>query len=289
MQDGHRIELVRHRPSMALDGLVAGIVGFSERASGVVRRSQPAGTLLPLVFSFGRPLTISLAEGTGVSRSYGSFVAGLSTGSASTRFEGGQDCVQVYLTPVGVRRILGVPGREVARQVVVPGDLVPGMGDNLVDRLHSMATWGERFQLVEARLIQQLARETECLPWVTWMWQAIHQTGGRARIGDLVTSTGWSHRYATTVFAEQIGLRPKQAAAVVRFECAAADLGRLPLAEIAARHGYADQSHLARDVARYAGETPSELAAARRPTPSTALGLVGDRVAVGRSAPRSGT
>ena len=71
-----------------------------------------------------------------------------------------------------------------------------------------------------------------------------------------------------------MGLAPKQAAGVIRFERAAADLGRLSLAEIAVRHGYADQSHLTRDVARYAGETPSELAAARRPTPATALGRV---------------
>jgi AraC-like DNA-binding protein len=104
------------------------------------------------------------------------------------------------------------------------------------------------------------------------MWRQIDASGGQARIGELVEQTGWSHRHVATVFGAEVGLTPKQAAGVVRFERAAADLGRLPLAHIAARHGYADQSHLTRAVARYAGETPSELAAARRPTPSTALG-----------------
>ena len=41
---------------------------------------------------------------------------------------------------------------------------------------------------------------------------------------------------------------------------------------IAVRYGYADQSHLTRDVQRREGESPRVLAAARRTTPATALG-----------------
>src|SRR5687768_12189896 len=84
--EAHSINLVRHRAHSALDGLVAGMVGLSERASGVVRRRQPAGSLIPLVFSFGNSLAVdSLTDATGSGRSYASFVAGLSTGWASTR------------------------------------------------------------------------------------------------------------------------------------------------------------------------------------------------------------
>lgn len=274
MEGEHRIELVRRRPAAALDGLVAGMVGLSERAGSVVRRRQPAGALVPLVISFGEPLTIeSLTGATGVGE-HGSFVAGLSTGAAGTRFEGGQDCVQVYLTPVGVRTVLGVPGRELARRVVPAGDVLPALGDRLADRLAAAPTWRERLDLVEDVLLRQAADAPATPPWVTGMWRRIHRRGGRVRIVDLVAETGWSHRHVTTAFAEEVGLTPKQVAGLVRFERASADLGRLPLAEVAARHGYADQSHLARDVARYAGETPGALARARRPTPLTALGRV---------------
>ena len=247
---------------------------MSERATGVVRRRQPAGTLLPLVVSFGDPLAIdSLSDGSGAGRSYRSFVAGLSTGHASTRFDRGQDCVQVYLTPLGVRRVLGVPGKEVARRVVDVGDVACDIGD-VAEGLGSVSTWGQRFALVEAALVQRVTRETGPPAWVGWMWRQIQVSGGQARIGDLVAQTGWSHRHVATVFGEHIGLTPKQAAGVIRFERAAADLGRVPLAEIAVRHGYTDQSHLTREVARYAGETPSELSASRRPTPATALRTV---------------
>jgi len=271
--DGHHLELVRHRVPPVLAGLVAGVVGMSERAPGVVRRRQPAGSLLPLVVSFGRPLVVeSLSEGTGARRSYASFVAGFTAGHADTRHDGGQDCVQVYLTPLGARRVLGVPGRALADRVVAAGDVVPALGDVLSDRVASAATWDERFAAVEEALLGQAARGAEAPDWVDWMWRQIATSGGQSRIGDLVAQTGWSHRHVATVFRDEVGLTPKQAARVVRFERAAADLGRLPLAEVAARHGYADQSHLTRDTLRHAGETPAVLAAARRPTPATALG-----------------
>ena len=277
MTDAHHIELVRHRPAAPLDDLVAGIVAMSERAPGLVVRRQPAGSLLPLVISFGPSLHVeSLSDATGSGRSYRSFLAGFSTGHATTRFARAQDCVQVYLTPLGVRRVLGIPGDEVARRVVALDDVLPGV-DDLAARLASATTWDERLTLVEGELLQRTARTAGTPGWVTWLWHRIRSSGGQANIGELVAQTGWSHRHVTTVFTQHVGLSPKQAAGVVRFERAAADLGRLPLAALALRHGYADQSHLTRAVARYAGETPTQLAAARRPTPSIALGQAFDR------------
>jgi hypothetical protein len=83
------VELVRRRPAAPLVDLVAGIVGLSERSPGPVTRRQPAGTLVPLVISFGSPLTVDqLSDGDGAGRSYGSFVAGLSRGHATTRHPG---------------------------------------------------------------------------------------------------------------------------------------------------------------------------------------------------------
>ncbi len=272
----HRIELTRHRTTPALAGLVAGVVGLTERAPGPVERRQPAGSMLPLVVSFGAPLrVVALSEGVGAARSYGSFVAGFSTGHADTRFERTQDSVQVYLTPLGVRAVLHTPGSELAHRVTAVEDVVPVFG-SVAERLAGLPTWAQRFAHIERMLVARAAQGPLVPGWVTWMWRQLRVTGGQARIGELVAATGWSHRHVTSTFSREIGLSPKQAAAVVRFERAAMDLGRLPLAGVAARHGYADQSHLARAVARYAGESPTALAAAQRPTPSSALGMTSE-------------
>ncbi len=267
------IEIVRHQPNPALRGLVAGIVGSHERADGVIRRRQPAGTLIPLVLSFGEPLHVeALSEGEGAGGTYGSFVAGAMPGHASTMFEGSQDGVQVYLTPRGAYRLLrGAAGRVTALEDL--GHVRSTLGGVLPERLHSARTWRERFTLVEARLLRLAADGREPDDVVTWIWKAIHGSGGQSWVTDLIRRTGFSHRHVTTRFRDQFGLSPKAMAGIVRFERAIADLGAVPLAEIAARHGYADLSHLTRDVVRYAGESPLALARARRPTAHTALGI----------------
>ena len=263
-------ELIRRRPHPGLAGLIAGLVGSHERSDGVIERRQPAGSLLPLVLSFGDPLTVvSLSDGDGVGRHF-SFVAGFMPGHATTRASGTQRCVQVYLTPLGAYRLLGLPGRDLAQRVVGVDDVAPALGGSLPDRL-TESSWPQRLSLVEAALLSLLDAGPEPEPFVAWMWSRISASGGRARIDDLVAETGWSHRHVATRFREQVGLSPKTAASVVRFEHAAADLGSRPLAEVAAEHGYADQSHLTREVVRYAGEPPGMLALANRPTAFTAL------------------
>ena len=268
------IEIVRHQPHSALTGLVAGIVGSHERADGVVRRRQPAGTLIPLVLSFGEPLQIeALSDGEGACRSYTSFVAGMMPGHASTMFQGTQDGVQVYLTPPGAYRLLGGAAAGRVTAVADLDNVALTLGGVLPERLHSARTWRERFTLVEDALLRLAAAGREPDDVVTWMWTAIHGSGGQARVADLIRRTGFSHRHVTTRFRDQLGLSPKAMSGVVRFERASADLGTAPLAELATRHGYADQSHLTREVMRYAGESPLALGRARRPTAHTALGI----------------
>lgn len=273
MDGSHHLLLTRRRTGPDLRGLVAGMVGMSESAPGVVERRQPASSLLPLVLSLGDPLeVVARSEGTGAGQSYRSFVSGFTSGYADTRFRSGQECVQVYLTPLGVGRVLGLPGRAVADQVV-PLDDIPGLRvEELLDRLSAVRTWQDRLTLVEEVVQGHVRASTEAPGWVLRMWQQIWDRGGQVRVSDLVARTGWSHRHVVAVFTEHVGLTPKQASDVVRIEHATHDLGRLSLAEVATRHGYADQSHLSRAAARHAGDTPGRLARAPRPTPATALG-----------------
>lgn len=277
-------EIVRLPTHPGLKGLVAGIVGFREQSASPVERLQPAGTLLPLVLSFGDPFEIvDVSAGDGVG-TYVSFFSGFMSGPVSTRSGRSHACVQVYLTPLGVTRLLGVPGCEVAGSVMAVEDVAPELGGSFSDELAQARTWRRRFDLVQSAL---LARASDPVsPLTLWLWDRINESGGQVRIRDLVAETGWSHRYVTTCFQREVGLTPKAAAGVVRFERAAADLGALTVAEVAARHGFADQSHLIRDVVRYAGEPPAAFAASHRPTAHTVLGgpqdLAADRVILPR-------
>jgi methylphosphotriester-DNA--protein-cysteine methyltransferase len=86
---------------------------------------------------------------------------------------------------------------------------------------------------------------------------------GQVRVEELATETGWSRKRLWSRFRSQIGLTPKRAARLVRFDHAAHRLaaGHSP-ALVAADSGYADQSHLHHDVVAFAGMTPTSVAAA---------------------------
>jgi AraC-like DNA-binding protein len=257
-------ELVRHRVPGPLRGAVAGVVGIVEDAPMSRHRTQPAGTLLPLVISYDAPLHVA-----GHDRQ--SFVAGFMPRPVATAFAGRHAAVQVYLTPFGVRRLLGVPGSALAQQVVDVAEIAPGLAV-LPERLADARDWTERFSLVDDALLALAADAPADDPLVAWAWQRLEASGGRLRVGDLAARSGWSVRHLSGRFRDVVGVAPKLAAGVIRFERASRDLGRLTPAEVAGRHGFADQSHLHRDVVRFAGETPAELARARRPTAHTALG-----------------
>jgi AraC-like DNA-binding protein len=81
------------------------------------------------------------------------------------------------------------------------------------------------------------------------------------RVGALAAEIGWSGKRLWERFGSQIGLPPKRAARLVRFDHA---VHRLAAGESAARvaadSGYADQSHLHRDVLAFTGATPATVA-----------------------------
>jgi AraC-like DNA-binding protein len=106
-------------------------------------------------------------------------------------------------------------------------------------------------------------------PEVSWAWHELLREGGGIRVSELAAGTGWSERHLTSRFRAEIGLAPKAAARVIRFDRtrkllvrnltrAAANDGGYLLADLAADCGYFDQAHLAREFRALAGCPPSQ-------------------------------
>jgi AraC-like DNA-binding protein len=98
-------------------------------------------------------------------------------------------------------------------------------------------------------------------PEVAWVWNQIAADRGWSRIDELAVEVGWSRKRLWSRFRSHIGLPPKRAAKLVRFDHAA---HRLPAGEeaarVAAEGGYVDQSHLHRDVLAFSRATPATVA-----------------------------
>nr|MDA8355679.1 helix-turn-helix domain-containing protein [Actinomycetota bacterium] len=131
------------------------------------------------------------------------------------------------------------------------------------EQLREAESWEKRFAIAEAALVRRLDSGRVVDSEVAFVWQQMGVSRGRVRVERLASEVGWSRKRLWSRFRSQIGLTPKRAAQLVRFDHAAHLLAAgQSAASVAADSGYVDQSHLHRDVVAFAGVTPAAVARA---------------------------
>ena len=206
---------------------------------------------------------------------YRTLVGGLHSVPALVTHEGRQSGIQLAMSPLGALTILGVPAGELASIDIDGADVLGALANQVQERLQAAPTWSERFDVLDEVLLGRLGRVHAVgqagvnpgigvSPEVGHAWGQLLATGGTIPIATLARQTGWSDRYLRTRFCAEIGLTPKTAARVVRFDRARRELQRravtgraLDLAGLAAGWGYYDQSHLDAEFRALAGSAPT--------------------------------
>lgn len=288
-------------PDVSLRPFVDRYVGYRERADVPLVRRESAGVFVVLILGWGAPLDVTDPRSAerGATR-VDSFVAGTFDGWCATRTVGVGEGVELLLAPLTARRLLGLPLSELTNRAVGVGQLPGRWLDRLRCRLAESAGWPERFALLDRVLTARLAASPPVDARLDWAWRWLVASGGQGSVGVLADELGWSRRHLASRFRQEVGLPPKMAARLLRFQQAYAALtdigsstlggpgaglaagagpsevdGRPPSAGravdwavVAADCGYYDQSHLIRDFHQFAGATPAALLAARSTTAS---------------------
>ena len=169
--------------------------------------------------------------------------------------------LQQWLTPLGAYRLLGVPMDALSGQVVDLTDVLGAGIRRLADQLRETPSRRQQFSLLDAYLLRRAQDGPEPAPEVAWAWRRLMATGGKLPIRRLAAEVGWSHKHLITRFRQQVGLPPKTAARLVRFDAVWRRLATDPPArwdQVAAECGYADQAHLIRDFRQFTGASPTE-------------------------------
>lgn len=249
-----------------MPGRVPGVTMAGFRDRGI---TPPGLRLIPhpavtLVLVFGGTIAVQDASGR---RQQGSFVTGLGFGETLRALRAEAfECLQVRLSPVVAHAVLGPAVAELDGTVVTVDDLVGRQGARIVERLGELSRWEDRFAATEAWLARRCAAasqaasqaEPRVAPEVAWAWRGIVAGRGMVRIEHLAAELGWSRKRLWSRFQAQLGLPPKRAAKLVRFDHAVHGLvAGQDTAAVAADGGYTDQSHLHRDVAAFTGLTPA--------------------------------
>ncbi|GAB3803200.1 helix-turn-helix domain-containing protein [Humibacter antri] len=170
-------------------------------------------------------------------------------------------CLQLRLSPPVARAVLGGVAAEIDG-VLELEDLWGRHAAGLIDELAGHTSWASRFALTERWLIERLSAGGPMTPEIAWAWKRVTQSRGTIRIEQLAADLGWSRRRLWERFRSEVGMTPKRATKLVRFDHAVHRLAvGQPPASVAAEVGFSDQSHLHRDVAAFTGRTPSTVGA----------------------------
>ena len=284
-------EYALYDPPARLRPFVSGYVGYRLAGAEPGRHRGLPSPELTFIVTLDDPLAIDAHPDPGQpAGTYDTVLGGLQTAPALVSHEGRWSGVQLGLTPLGARTLLGIPSAELANWDAEAADVVGGFAAQLRELVVRQPTWAERFAVLDELLARRAAqseadRRAQVRPEVSYAWRRLRQTGGGVGVAGLAAETGLSARRLGTLFRAEFGLAPKEAARVIRFDRARRRIGRAvtsagaggggsgqgtgsgrgtgegaaaTFATLAAECGYYDQAHLAREFRALAGCPPSQ-------------------------------
>lgn len=214
-------------------------------------------TTLTFVLPLDDPLRVSWAGRPASLHAAWASLSGLHTEPAEIHHDGAQRGVQLALTLEGARVLLGRPAAALSGALTDLDEAeVPTALRELPERLHAVPSWSGRVALVDRTLAALAAHAGDPAPRADVAHALSLLTAG-TRVEAAAAAVGYSRRRLGRLVREECGVTPKDYQRIARLEAARGLLGRRPLAEVAARCGYADQAHLTREWTTLAGCTPT--------------------------------
>jgi AraC-like DNA-binding protein len=243
------VRYAEHAPAPALRRHV--ICYWSIASDGAPHRVLPDGAI-DLVFG-------------GASAPSGQLV-GVMTRALVTPPGFARSIVGVRFRPGGAAALFGIDARDTRDERIPIEDALGAEGRSLEGRVLDALARGAApaVSVLESALLARFERRALPLdPRLAAAVAAVDRACGAVTTPALARSVGLTERHLERLFGARVGIGPKAYAQVVRVQAALAAVGEgTPAAAVAAELGYADQSHLIRDMQALAGVTPAAWARA---------------------------
>ena len=264
-------ESARGRPAPPLRPFVEWYAGFRQAGVAPARHRGLPSPALTFILTLDDPLVVAAhSDPRQPPEEYTTLLGGLHTAPALITHEGRQSGIQLALSPLGARALLGMPAGQLANLDVDASAVLGRFAGELRERIGQQRTWAGRFSVLDTLLGERVGA-ADCAararPEVGYAWRRLRALRGAVRVSALAAETGWSERHLNARFRAETGLSPKAAARVFRFTAARGRIAEaavspsrvgLPLADLAAECGYYDQAHLAREFRALAGCPPTQ-------------------------------
>ncbi len=180
------------------------------------------------------------------------------------RFQGRVDQVNVSFFPGAAGAFVGLPMSELVNRMASPDDVWPHDFREAVAELQPLPA-EQRISGLADLLLARLEPRREPPRQVREAVRLIRARRGRVPVRLLASQVNLSISQLERGFTRHVGIGPKLLARQTRVCALAAEATTLAnpgWALLAARYGYADQAHLAREFRELTGLTPSSLARA---------------------------
>jgi AraC-like DNA-binding protein len=141
-------------------------------------------------------------------------------------------------------------------------DVRPDLVEPLETRLMASRAPADRLRILAAFARERLARNEAACGLLLASMASLRRSAGATHVSELARRLGVSDRHLRRLMVNETGIAPHHFARIQRFHALlrASDLVLRPSwAALAAHHGYADQSHLIREVQHLAGVSPTRL------------------------------
>lgn len=268
VRDTVGMEYVSRVPRPPLDGLIDDLY-YLEGASPYARLMLPPAPSALLIVNLGAPFLIR--SGTCTSIEAAKYADGCVVTMPTQAWEFGYPLrtrsVGVHFKPWGLAPFLPMPAAELCDRPVTVAQVWgrPAVAE-LRDRLTAADGPQAMLTLLEEELRRRL-RETAGLGLVRHTSSIIAATRGTVAIGNLNVTAGVSSTHLAQRFKELIGITPKRLARSYRFTATMLAINfaaPIDWSDVAARAGYFDQAHFARDFREFTGLTPTRYTEVRR-------------------------
>lgn len=255
-------EVAARAPHPQLNAVVLGYVGLKGTIDLARERHLPSGEIEVLI-NLGDPYRVLQPSSGSVWTTHrGAAVIGVHDSCVLSEQTGAQFVLVVRLRPTGAHTLFDTPMHELANRFVQLDGLSPELARSLPSRLYDAPDWDTRFSIVDSIVAGRLDKVRTQASRTAWAWEKLRDADGLVSIRSLASEAGCSQKHLIAQFGDWVGVAPKVAARVIRFNRAVRLMQRgdsLDLAQIALECGYFDQSHFNRDFKAFAGCTPVEL------------------------------
>lgn len=260
-ENGHGWEMAFRSPPPCVRPYVRQYCGYVEQTPGTLRRYEFPLPQVVVIFEFGPPIRlVDPADQSHADRFPGGFAAGISGNVAITEHDGFQAGMEVTFTPIGARLFFDFPMHELASRIVGLRDVLRPAERDISARLDEAGDWDARFDLLDDFIAGRIAAARATTQLAGWAVGRIEETGGQLDIRALARDLGYSQKHLITLFRDHVGIPPKLAARLYRFDRVVQHIrAGAPgtWAQVAAACGYYDQAHLNREMRLFTGTTPT--------------------------------